>query len=260
MADLAAVIATIAAAASAIFAAVGLIFTGRQLQLTRKEHDEDRRVAYDGVTVTWQALEAPARAEADGTAQWLYEVAVQNPGRLPIQNITVQLTYPCDVVRIRYDGSRGRRTRVLTMRHPVLAGGERRAWLRRLRIPFDARGSLNSTYGRVEFDDVDSHSHRNQWPRVPGNRQPADVIEDDRPVKSPTTPTSVTHEGPGAPPLAAVSKPATSTEDGIGEVDTKPVNDDFDDSDAGRQQSVAYNYRAPEQEGSIPNESLRLDP
>lgn len=165
MTTLATLVATVAAGASAMFAAIGLIFAGRQLQITRRQHEQDLRIAYDGVAVSWQALEAPARAEADGTAQWLYEIAVHNPGKLPIQNAQIKLTFPCNVVRIRHDGSTGRLTRTLSMNHPVLAGGERRTWRRRLRIPFEARRSLKETYARVEFCDVDSAQHSNQWPR-----------------------------------------------------------------------------------------------
>lgn len=97
-------IVTIAAAASAAFAGVGLWFAGGQLKIVRRQHDYDLRVANDGVAVSWRALEAPHSARPDGTAQWLYEIGVQNPGRLPIQNIKVQVVFPCEVIRIRSTG------------------------------------------------------------------------------------------------------------------------------------------------------------
>lgn len=147
--DLATMVATVGAAVSAVVAAVGLVFAGRQLRIANRQHAIDQRVAYDGVAVSWQALEAPARPGADGMAQWLYEIAVHNPGKLPIQNVTIRLTLPCEVTRIRYDGSVGQPTHTLTMRHPVLAGGEHRKWRRRLRIQFDARRSLRHTFAHV---------------------------------------------------------------------------------------------------------------
>lgn len=167
--DLTTVVATVAAAVSAVVAAFGLSFAGRQLQIANKQHDIDQRVAYDGVAVSWHAIEAPARAEADGRAQWLYEIAVHNPGKLPIQHVVIRLTLPCEVTRIRYDGSLGRPTRTLTMRHPVLAGGEHRDWRRRLLIQFDARRSLRDTFAHVKFRDVDGKQYSNRWPRYPGD-------------------------------------------------------------------------------------------
>lgn len=163
--DVSTMVATVGVSVSAIAAAVGLIFTGRQLRIANKQHAIEQRATYDGVAVSWQALKAPVRADADGTAQWLYEIAVHNPGKLPIQNVIIRLTLPCEVTRIHYDRTDGQPTRTLTMRHPVLAGGAHRTWRRRLRIQFDARHSLRNTFAHVEFRDVDGKQHSNRWPR-----------------------------------------------------------------------------------------------
>lgn len=163
------VIATIAGAVSAIAAAMGLVFAGRQLRITHKDREEDHRVAREGVAVSWQPVLAPAREESDGTACWKYEIAVHNPGRLPIQDIEVRITFPCEVIRVHYDKSTDPPTRTLTMNHPVLAGGERRAWNRVLRIQFDQRHSLTNTYATVGFRDVEGNSSTNRWPRWPTN-------------------------------------------------------------------------------------------
>ncbi len=69
-----------AAVVSAIVAALGLVFAGRQLLLLNRQAAHDRRVAFDGVVVSWHALESPNHPDADGTAVWLYEITAHNPG------------------------------------------------------------------------------------------------------------------------------------------------------------------------------------
>jgi len=246
--DLAAVIATTAAAASAIFAALGLIFAGRQLQIAseerkqaREERQEDRRVAYDGVTVSWQALEAPARSETDGYAQWLYEFAVQNPGRLPIQNVLAQVTFPCDVIRIRYDGSRGRPVRTLTMRHPVLAGGERRMWRRRLRIAFSARASLKETVAQVEFQDVDGAPHENVWPKHSGLGIPS---------------TEADQDNFGTPQSAPAPQAVTPAPTAVAPIPPIPA-EPSEEHDAGRPSTTPYSYGTTEETSANPFSDFR---
>lgn len=65
------------------------------------------------------------------------------------------------------------------MHQPVLAGGERRSWRRRLRIPFDSRGTLKTTHATVEFRDVDSCRHSNRWPKLSDEQLPEHDTDDD---------------------------------------------------------------------------------
>lgn len=117
--NLATVVAGVAAAVSA---AVGLIFAGRQLRIANKQHGIDQRVAHAGVAVSWHAVEGAVRAGADGLAQWLYVIAVRNPGKLPIQNVM----HPLDIPFRCHPNPLRRQPRpanpALTMGHPVLAG------------------------------------------------------------------------------------------------------------------------------------------
>ena len=119
------------ATASAVVAGVGLIFTGAQLRLTRRDALAEQRLAIEGVAVSWEAREAPNHAEPDGLAEWLYEIRVNNPGRFPIDNVSVRMYLPIPVRRVRYSGRRGDETTRLRFDHPVLAGGARRAWKRK---------------------------------------------------------------------------------------------------------------------------------
>lgn len=153
------------AAASEVIPVAGLFFTAWQLRILNGQARHDRRVALDGVVVSWLAVQAPDHADADGTGQWLYEFAAHNPGTLPIDNVVVRWHFPCEVERIRYSGRRGAPTRTLTFRAPVIPGGEHRAWKRRLRIAFACAADLKSTYAEISFVDIDGKPHKNRWPR-----------------------------------------------------------------------------------------------
>jgi hypothetical protein len=115
--------------------------------------------------VSWEPVEAPDHAESDGFAEWLYEVSVHNPGRFPIDNVIARLQLPIPVRRVRYSGRLGEETTTLTLRHPVLIGGDRRVWKRRIRAEFDAGSELKRTYSEVSFRDARGLQHELRWPR-----------------------------------------------------------------------------------------------
>jgi hypothetical protein len=154
-----------AAVVSALIAAVGLVFAGWQLLLLNRQARYERRVAYEGVVVSWRALEAPQHPDSDGSAIWLYEVTAQNPGRLPIDHVEVRLVFPCEVRRVHYNGVLDAPVTELTMTSPVLAGGGARAWSRRLRIDFAHHDDLDRTLAEITFVDIDNRPHANCWPR-----------------------------------------------------------------------------------------------
>ena len=155
------------ATASAVAAAIALFLTWRQLRLLNRQAAAERRVALDGVAVSWRAVEAPDHPEEDGSAEWLYEIAVHNPGRLPIDDIHIRWVFPCEVRRVRYSGTLGPPVCELVLRTPVLAGGDARVWKRRLRIDFGQRRILRKTFAEVSFGHLadEAGRHRNRWPR-----------------------------------------------------------------------------------------------
>jgi hypothetical protein len=153
------------AVASAVAAAVGLGFTADQLRLARRDAKAMDALAIEGVAVSWHALEAPDHAGCDGIAEWLYEISVHNPGRFPIDNVRVVLHVPVPVQRVRYSGRLGEETIGLTMRHPVLIGGESREWQRRLRMPYASADRLRETYAEVSFRDTHGKDQHLRWPR-----------------------------------------------------------------------------------------------
>jgi len=153
------------AIASASIAAVGLFFAGWQLLLLNRNATYERRVAYDGVVVSWRPVEAPDHPNHDGAAEWLYELTVNNPGRLPIDHVVVRWVFPCLVQRVRGSGVLDAPVAELTLGTPVLAGGNSRKWRRRVRIDFGQRGTLPDTFAKIRYMDIDGNEHCNRWPR-----------------------------------------------------------------------------------------------
>ena len=153
------------AVASALLAAVGLIFAGGQLMLGNQRAREDRRLSIDGVGVSWRSIETPVEAGSDGYAEWVYEITVDNPGPFPIDHVEICLVFPCQVQRVHYNRDRDDPTDRLPLGAPVLTGRSQRQWRRRLRIKFDGRPSLQETYAVVTFRDIERKPRENRWPR-----------------------------------------------------------------------------------------------
>src|SRR5689334_4623021 len=84
--------------------AAALGFAGVQVKLLRNDARRLRRVALDGVAVTWRVLDAPACAEPDGTSAATYRFKAHNPGDLPITHVDVRMQVPIQVQRIHTDG------------------------------------------------------------------------------------------------------------------------------------------------------------
>jgi hypothetical protein len=157
--------------ASALVAAVGLVFAGWQLLLLNRQARYDRRVAYDGVVVSWRPVEAPDQPDANGWCVWLFEVTVHNPGRLPIDNVEIRWYPATEVCRVRYHGGKDAPTSCLPMDASVLAGGQARTWERRITLPFANKGALDDMYATVTYTTIDNDRRTNRWPRVPRSAQ-----------------------------------------------------------------------------------------
>lgn len=162
MADWAAVI-------SSAIAAIALLFTGYQLLLTRRQDDERRRIATEGVSVSWQVLEAPDRPSGPGDASWLYRITIQNPGYLPIDNVVAKIRLTSAVRRIRYSGRVAEPTEVLTFRTAVLPPGGVHEWRRRLQLPLNAGAPLRNAEATVEYRDMEMQTRSATWPRIARN-------------------------------------------------------------------------------------------
>jgi hypothetical protein len=154
------------ALASSLIAAIGLLFTGYQVWLLNRQARHDRRIVIDGVAVSWRPVEAPSRAErSDGTSKWLYELVLVNPGRLPIDDVHIHWTFPCEVVRVRHDGIIDNPTKTLRLSTPVLVGGGQRSWRRTLLIDYACEERLIEVHATVTFNDIEGRRRTNRWPR-----------------------------------------------------------------------------------------------
>jgi hypothetical protein len=163
------------ASASTLFAGVGLVFAGQQVLLGNRQAREDRRLGLEGVVVSWRVVEAPAAAEKDGSAVWIYEVTVTNPGKFAIDRVDIDWVFPCPVQRLRYDGSADAPGHELRLTTPVLPGGGQSTWRRTVRMDFSE--SRADTYAEVSFNDILGQQRRNRWPRPVQRSTGADDTE-----------------------------------------------------------------------------------
>src|SRR5690606_20397904 len=154
------------ALASALIAAVGLIFTGQQVMLLNRQPREDRQLALKGDVVYWRAESDPTSANEDGTGSWKNKITVSNTGKLPNDHVQMSWRFRCPVERVHGDGTVEAPTKEIKIFVPVLPGGVEHARNRWLRINYaDAQRDLPHTYAEVVFRDVTGTRRVNRWPR-----------------------------------------------------------------------------------------------
>lgn len=146
---------------SAIAAVLATTFAGVELHRGGRDRRAEADAQRNGVAVTWRPIVRPNHAEASGTATWVYEITVQNPGPLPVRDVVVTFTFTTDVRRQHYDDTIDPPTRSLTLRQPVVLGNGTRTWKRHLVLPFDAREHLEDTKAVVTFTPVDGPRQTN---------------------------------------------------------------------------------------------------
>ncbi|KQS69278.1 hypothetical protein ASG41_21955 [Modestobacter sp. Leaf380] len=146
---------------------MGLFFAGWQLRLLRAQRDREREVEQRGVAVMWRAKDVPTTADADGSSAASYEFTVYNPGKLPVRDVVVSVELPIEVRREHYDSSVDPTTSTLTLDTPVIAGGQHRVWVRRLRMQFDDRDRMRRMQCTVTFADLEGKTYTNLWGRGP---------------------------------------------------------------------------------------------
>jgi hypothetical protein len=145
-----ALVSTIAAAAAAITAAWHL----RRLRIDALHARADEIAA---VAVQTDVVIRPVRADEDGElSRWEYRFTVSNPGRFPIHEVDLTITFPMDVVRVHFDDSRGIASRTIDMHVPVVAAGGSKWWVRTLLIPYAEHEALRLTQTTVQFSCVDA--------------------------------------------------------------------------------------------------------
>lgn len=153
------------ATASATFAGAGLMFSGYQTLLARNDRLAIRQVELAGVSISWVTKEVPDHAEPDGTAAWVFAITIDNPGRMPIDEVLGVLEFPIPVRRRRYSGKLEEPTRTISLYAPVIPGNGQRGWRRELVAPWARREDVYSMTGIVSFRDLDGRHRTNHWPR-----------------------------------------------------------------------------------------------
>lgn len=155
-----------AATVSAVGAAGGLIFAGREALLLRKDRVEERRLGLEGVSVEWHPIRRPNDTDvnAAGKAQWTYKFRVDNPGRFPISDVKATVQFRLPVERLEHGGHRRGVSDTVHLHHPVIRGGGFRELSRTLEMVYADRELLQQTQATVSFRDADGNTYSNMWP------------------------------------------------------------------------------------------------
>ena len=155
--------------ASVLIAAGAVFFAGSQIRLQRHQQAEARKFELRGVAVAWWPKHKPDRPNDDGSATWVYTIVADNPGRLPIRNVEVDVHFPCDVQRVLRNGDLQPPARSLNLGIAVLIGRSKRRWRRELVVPAGA-GSMRAITATISFVDMAGVSHVNVWDSPPLDR------------------------------------------------------------------------------------------
>ena len=156
---------------SGLATSVALIFAVWQVRQLRKRDMRDRRVELEGVAVSWRAPKVPRSSDVEGMADWTYLFTAHNPGRLPITNVKVVVTFPMDVQRKHFDGHAEEPSRELLLTTPVIAGISTRSWTRIIRLELERRNRLTRTTATISFRDPDGTTRTNPWPAAQGGAE-----------------------------------------------------------------------------------------
>src|SRR3712207_5502417 len=84
--------------------ALGVLGAGYQLRLAERQHRRVRRIDIDGVAVTWQDRDVPKNPDAEGFSSAPWTFTAHNPGDLPIRDVSVRITFACEVQRRHHNG------------------------------------------------------------------------------------------------------------------------------------------------------------
>jgi len=146
-----------------------------QLRGLRSDRVRAREADLRGVAVSIDVVRKPTEADAAYGVHWVYRFTVVNPGSLPISDVVVEVRFPVDVRRRHYDNSVDEPGRDIEMRTPVVPGGGRKSWERKLLIDASARHVVQRSTATVTFDIPDAGRLKTLWPMVTSQARSAPV-------------------------------------------------------------------------------------
>jgi hypothetical protein len=145
--------------------AVAAAVAAWQLWRIRVDALDSRAAEIASVALVTTVVERPTNGDVcAGRGAWVYEYRVHNPGRLPISDVRATITFPCEVQRLRYDGTLDTPTRKLELRTHVVAPGESHGRRRTLLIDENDWSRLSDTRAVVTFHTPDAGEHTTHWP------------------------------------------------------------------------------------------------
>ena len=149
---------------AAFAAALAIVFAVREFR-HQKRDDLDARIAeLLGVSLSYR-LEKPRRSEVrNNHGIYSYKFTVHNPGRLPINQVSVWMDYPGAMTRVHSDGSEDPQARRYEMYVASVAARDTFTWERRLKVHQDLWSRMRDTKAQIWFTAPDAGEFMTMWP------------------------------------------------------------------------------------------------
>lgn len=151
---------------SGIGTTVAVGFAAVQVAALRRQEREERAIELDGVSVHWKSEHNTSAPHEQAAATTSYTFTVTNPGRLPISDVDVRVSFRIPVQCVRRDGTLLAASNELVLDTPVVRGGGERVWERTLRLASEDTEELRYLRAIVTFTSPrDGVRHKNEWGR-----------------------------------------------------------------------------------------------
>jgi hypothetical protein len=161
-------VAAMAEALAGIAAAVAIVIGLLEFRHRQRDQLDDRIAELLGVSLTYTLLK-PRRSEGqNGSGRFSYAFTIHNPGRLPINRVSVRIRYPGPVRRVHSDLARTvePETDSYEMYVASVAAGGQFTWNRELDVPVGVWEKMRSTTARISFRTPDVGEFVTTWPEA----------------------------------------------------------------------------------------------
>lgn len=128
-----------------------------ELRGQRVQRLDERVAEISAVSLTLDVVERPQPAlnESD-LVRYVYRYTAHNPGRYPITDVRVDLTFPADVQRVHYNAERDASTSKMCLTTPAIAPRGSHSWSRTLLVESRFNDEMKRTILRMSFDAPDA--------------------------------------------------------------------------------------------------------
>lgn len=163
------VTAAVAEVLAAVATVAAVAWAGYEFHRTRLAELDARVAEIEAVTMEIAELIKPNPSEVhEALGVFVYTFELQNPGRLPLTDVSVHLKYPGPVQRMHSDAAktRGESKDVHEMYTPSVAAHGTHRWRRQLVVPEKFHDQMRKTTAEIGFTTADAGAIVVNWPSV----------------------------------------------------------------------------------------------